>query len=313
MNEKDLNEQRRQDLGLRVALAKREQSRPQMPQGLNGLVMQRANKSPRHRNPWWAVAASVAAVCLLAYAVHEYHQPADVQNTMAEKQHTEDKQQNPQVAPIATAPGEVITRPKCSLPSTKSQLIAEAATKTIEKEETAAETVAEETIRLAEPGIAIQTPTNEAAPTAEYASVAISKDSAYKAPAMMEEFVEKMAGYCKAEVADLECLNNTGDSTRNRMYVIEDTKENEVFERLIQMAVWYDNNSPGYFLTFSHTQFLFQLHDPQLNLKYFVAAERINARRILLYSTHTPISTQFNMGCYLEFRDKLTNTIERRM
>ena len=153
--------------------------------------------------------------------------------------------------------------------------------------------------------IEIQVPRDEAEPKVVYASATIEKDTVVKAPARMEEFVEKMAEFCKAESADLDCLKSKKDSTVSRIYVIEDSPEKEVFERLIQMAVWYDNDAPGYFLTFSGQQFLFQLHDLEQNLKYFVMAERINAGRILLYSTHIPLGSQFSMACYLEYRNKL--------
>ena len=161
-----------------------------------------------------------------------------------------------------------------------------------------------------EPMIEIQVPRDEVEPKVVYASTTINKDTVVKAPAMMEEFVEKMAEFCKAEKADLDCLKSKDDSTLSRMYVIEDSPENGVFERLIQMAVWYDNNAPGYFLTFSQKQFLFQLHDLKLNMKYFVMAERINAGRILLYYTHITLGNQFNMACYLEYRNKLNSGLE---
>ena len=153
--------------------------------------------------------------------------------------------------------------------------------------------------------IEIQVPRDEVEPKVVYASANIEKDTVVKAPARMEEFVEKMAEFCKAESADLDCLKSKNDSIVSRMYVIEDSPEKEVFERLIQMAVWYDNDAPGYFLTFSGQQFLFQLHDLEQNLKYFVMAERINAGRILLYSTHIPLGSQFSMACYLEFKHKI--------
>ena len=151
----------------------------------------------------------------------------------------------------------------------------------------------------------IRVPADKVEPKVVYASTTIYKDTVVKAPARMEEFVEKMAEFCKAEAAVLDCLKSKDDSTVSRIYVIEDSPEKEVFERLIQMAVWYDNDAPGYFLTFSGQQFLFQLHDLEQNLKYFVMAERINAGRILLYSTHIPLGSQFSMACYLEYRNKL--------
>ena len=61
MNEKELNEQRTHDKGLKAAMARRRSQRPQMPKGLNERVMQKAAAtSSRSRRWWWA-----AAACLL--------------------------------------------------------------------------------------------------------------------------------------------------------------------------------------------------------------------------------------------------------
>ncbi len=293
MNEKELNEQRTQDKGLKAAMARRRSQRPQMPKGLNERVMQKAAATSSRGRRWWAAAASIVAVSVLAFIGYEYEERKAVSServatisssrvkevTMVEPSHTVQEVQRAQKVQVVQEVQEV-------------QKV-----KDVKKVQ---EVKSEE-----EPMIEIQLPRDEVEPKVVYASTTINKDTVVKAPARMEEFVEKMAEFCKAESADLDCLKSKNDSIVSRMYVIEDSPEKEVFERLIQMAVWYDNNAPGYFLTFSGQQFLFQLHDLEHNLKYFVMAERINAGRILLYSTHIPLGSQFSMACYLDYRNKL--------
>lgn len=293
MNEKELNEQRTQDKGLKAAMARRRSQRPQMPKGLNERVMQKAAATSSRGRRWWAAAASIVAVSVLAFIGYEYEERKAVSServatisssrvkevTMVEPSHTVQEVQRAQKVQVVQEVQEV-------------QKV-----KDVKKVQ---ETKSEE-----EPMIEIQLPRDEVEPKVVYASTTVDKDTVVKAPARMEEFVEKMAEFCKAESADLDCLKSKNDSIVSRMYVIEDSPEKEVFERLIQMAVWYDNNAPGYFLTFSGQQFLFQLHDLEQNLKYFVMAERINAGRILLYSTHIPLGSQFSMACYLDYRNKL--------
>ena len=285
MNEKELNEQRTQYKGLKAAMARRRSQRPQMPKGLNERVMQKAAAtSSRGSRGWWAAAASIVAVSVLAFIGYEYEERKAVSSE--------------RLATISSSRVKEVTMVE---PSHTVQVVQEVQkVQKVKDVKKVQEAKSEE-----EPMIEIQLPKDEVEPKVVYASTTIYKDTVVKAPARMEEFVEKMAEFCKAESADLDCLKSKNDSIVSRMYVIEDSPEKEVFERLIQMAVWYDNNAPGYFLTFSGQQFLFQLHDLEQNLKYFVMAERINAGRILLYSTHIPLGSQFSMACYLDYRNKL--------
>ena len=294
MNEKELNEQRTQDKGLKTAMARRRSQRPQMPKGLNERVMQKAAAtSSRSSRGWWAAAASIVAVSVLAFIGYEYEERKAVSSE--------------RVATISSSRVKEVTTVE---PSHTVQEVQRAQEVQVVQEVQEVQKVkdvkkVQEAKSEEEPMIEIQLPRDEVEPKVVYASTTINKDTVLKAPARMEEFVEKMAEFCKAESADLDCLKSKDDSIVSRMYVIEDSPEKEVFERLIQMAVWYDNDAPGYFLTFSGQQFLFQLHDLEQNLKYFVMAERINAGRILLYSTHIPLGSQFSMACYLDYRNKL--------
>ncbi len=306
MNEKELNEQRTQDKGLKTAMARRRSQRPQMPKGLNERVMQKAAAtSSRGSRRWWAAAASIVAVSVLAFIGYEYEERKAVSSERLATISSSRVKEVTTVEPSHTVQGVQRTQKVQVVQKVQEVQEVQVVQEVQEVQKVKDVKKVQEARSEEEPIIEIQLPRDEVEPKVVYASTTINKDTVVKAPARMEEFVEKMAEFCKAESADLDCLKSKNDSIVSRMYVIEDSPEKEVFERLIQMAVWYDNNAPGYFLTFSGQQFLFQLHDLEQNLKYFVMAERINAGRILLYSTHIPLGSQFSMACYLDYRNKL--------
>ena len=318
MNEKELNEQRKQDQGLKAALERWEKNRPQMPQGLNERVMRKAAEPSRQKKSYWWAAA--AACLLIVIGIGVGYQFSDSPRTLTQKSLSDYSK-----VPVRLLKSPCPITQKSLSDYTKVHGLSQQSPRPITQSgapnhstectqsANRVQPISQPDMAMEEQELEIRVPADEAEPEVVYASVEIKTDTIFKAPQRMEEFVEKMAEFCKAEAADLDCLKIGEDSTQSRMYVIEDTQENEVFERLIQMAVWYDNDAPGYFLTFSQQQFLFQLHDPQQDLKYFVVAERINAKRILLFCTHAPLGKQINMSCYLEFRNKITNTVERKM
>ena len=78
----------------------------------------------------------------------------------------------------------------------------------------------------------------------------------------------------------------------------------DLFGRLLQVACWYGDETPGYLLNFSHQQFFFELKDQRRQLQYRWIAERINGR-ILLYGTNASIGAQTSAACYQEYRNEL--------
>jgi hypothetical protein len=91
------------------------------------------------------------------------------------------------------------------------------------------------------------------------------------------------------------------------VYVFPDKKEIDVFSRLLQVACCYSDDTPGYFLNFSHQQFFFELKDIRKQLQYRWIAERVNGR-ILLYTTNAPIGAKTSSACYRDYRDQLMRT-----
>ncbi len=129
----------------------------------------------------------------------------------------------------------------------------------------------------------------------------------YQDPARVDEFIEKMAAYHNVKEGQLKCAAANDSNTVSRVYVFPDKKEVDVFGRLLQVACWYGNETPGYHLNFSHQQFFFELKDQRKQLQYRWIAERINGR-ILLYGTNAPIGAQTTSACYQEYRNEFMYT-----
>ena len=142
-------------------------------------------------------------------------------------------------------------------------------------------------------------------PNLHYASADLSKDTVpYQDPARVDSFIQKLAAYNNVKEGELACSATSDDKSVSSVYVFPDTKEIDVFSRLLQVACCYKNETPGYFLNFSHQQFFFELKDMRRGLQYRWIAERINGR-ILLYGTHVPLGTKESSACFQEYRDEL--------
>lgn len=307
MNEKDIKQIHEQDTALRQAIARRESRRPKMPAGLNKRVMQQT-AGPRHRSyRWLSIAASIVAVCLLGYTLYINIHPSEQEHAIAENDTPKDTSLIASTATTQTQQEEPQTDVPEVIQPSEPQLVAQVTQKPRKESATPVQQI------IAEDSLPVYMPTDEAEPTIQYASVAIETDTAYKAPGKMDEFIEKMASYGKAEAGEIECLHSSDTLSTSTIYVFEEKQDVDVFDRLLRMAIWYDNTTPGYFLSFSQKQFLFELHDSRRGLKYLWLAERLQGDIILLYSTHTPLGTPFNTSCYLEFRNKKTNTFERAL
>ena len=129
----------------------------------------------------------------------------------------------------------------------------------------------------------------------------------YQDPARVDEFIEKMAAYHHVKEGELTCSTTNDSNAVSRVYVFPDKKEIDVFGRLLQVACWYSDETPGYHLNFSHQQFFFELKDQRKQLQYRWIAERMNGK-ILLYGTNAPIGAKTSSACYQEYRDELMHT-----
>ena len=142
-------------------------------------------------------------------------------------------------------------------------------------------------------------------PNLHYASNEATTDTVpYQDPARVDEFITKFANYYKVKEGELKCSATQDSNVVSAVYVFPDTKEIDVFSRLLQAACWYSDETPGYLLSFSHQQFFFELKDMRQQLHYRWIAERVNGK-ILLYCTHAALGTKESSTCYQEYRDEL--------
>lgn len=163
-----------------------------------------------------------------------------------------------------------------------------------------------------------------------YASATKNDSVAYRAPSLFDDFIAKMADYNGVERVSLDCedirdggivngngkkskgtVGRDGKENNNRTkvisaaYVFTENNEVDVFGRLLQMACWYDNKSPGYLLNISRQQFFFCLNDERKGEKYLWTAERIDGNRILVFCTHSPMEVSVSSACYQEYKEHL--------
>lgn len=170
----------------------------------------------------------------------------------------------------------------------------------------AKETTDSSTTERSQPVSPVLQPTD---PNVHYAHhpATTDEDTTYLAPSLVNDFIAKFANYYKVTPVALNCAD---DSTETRVvsnaYIFPDKEEVNVIGRMLQIAVKYGNDAPGYGLSLSRDQFIFQLSDNRKQTKYLWLAERVGGR-ILLYATHAPLESQLSMACYLEYRNKLNS------
>ena len=128
----------------------------------------------------------------------------------------------------------------------------------------------------------------------------------YQDPACVDAFIAKFADYYNVKQGELQCSVPMDSGIVSTVYVFPDKKEIDVFGRMLQVACQYSDETPGYFLNFSHRQFFFELKDLRRQLHYRWIAERVNGK-ILLYGTHAPLGAETSSACYQEYRDELMN------
>jgi hypothetical protein len=90
--------------------------------------------------------------------------------------------------------------------------------------------------------------------------------------------------------------------------VFPDSKQADVMTRLMQIACWYGNTSPGYRLFMTQQQFLFELDNTREGKRHMWFAEKAN-KCTLLYCASAPIGDIISTACYLEFKEKTSREI----
>ena len=141
-------------------------------------------------------------------------------------------------------------------------------------------------------------------PRAYAASKENTDDESYQDPAKMDEYIAKLAEINNVKKVSLKNASHKDTTQTATVYVFQDSKELDLFGKLLQVACWYKSDSPGYYLNFSQLQFLFQLKDMKKGRSYMWQAERIG-HQILVYMVRVPIGAKINSANYKEYRQKL--------
>lgn len=141
-------------------------------------------------------------------------------------------------------------------------------------------------------------------PRAYAASKENTDDESYQDPAKMDEYIAKLAEINNVKKVSLKNASHKDTTQMATVYVFQDSKELDLFGKLLQVACWYKSDSPGYYLNFSQLQFLFQLKDMKKGRSHMWQAERIG-HQILVYIVRVPIGAKINSANYKEYRQKL--------
>lgn len=316
MNEKDLNPLRQQDSSLREAIARRSRKCPQMPSDLNERLMERIGKKPRRSFPivakWLSAAACLVAALLIGKALLDKRQTAvpQVAKTDAPAAIKTETTLVAQAEPRKEPKAEMPTVARADAPMTKATPPIEKVAKTIEKV-----TVAEEDTTTEEaPAYQIDrqpaAPATEESPRPIYASIdeEADEDSTYQSPDKVDEFIAKLAANYGVRQELPDSIATGGSNISNAIYVFPDSKQADVMTRLMQIACWYGNTSPGYKLFMTQLQFLFELDDTRKGRRHMWFAEKAN-KCTLLYCASAPIGDIISTACHLEFKEKTSREI----
>ena len=302
MNENDIYTMLQGDDNLREAIRSHEQKQPPMPADLNERLMKRleepapnlSQKEGRTRYLRW-VAAAACLLVIIGVGVKLIHKEETAKPVQMIVQ-----QKKPVPVPKSETPSSEVRnaqfqsrKPTVPKSETAQKQVPMKRQETKTTQEPVQETFAEHAVDDLNVHYAAHVPEEETVP--------------YQDPARVDEFIEKMAAYHNVKEGELTCSSTNDSNVVSRVYVFPDKKEVDVFGRLLQVACWYSDETPGYHLNFSHQQFFFELKDKRKQLQYRWIAERMNGK-ILLYGTNAPIGANTSSACYMEYRDKLMHT-----
>ena len=147
--------------------------------------------------------------------------------------------------------------------------------------------------------------TEDAANTG-YAEFQPKKDKPNFTPALMDEFIEMMAGIQGVSRIKSGCSIANDTIFDESFYVFPVRKDYDVLEQIVWMASNYSNTTPGYNFNNTGRQILFSIDDEPNGLNYLWIIERIDDSKIMIYSVHAPIDIEYKSDCYQQFYDDLT-------
>lgn len=323
MNEKKFSTLRQQDLGIRKAMECRANKGPQMPPDLNERVMKHMETKPRRSfhifAKWLSAAACFVAALLIGKALldkgqTEKHQLAKTEVPTAIKTEPRQvtlseihKETKKGTQTVVKAEKQTVAKADVAMtkPSPPIAKVTKPTKKVAEKKDTTTEDVPVDQIDL-HPTI----PVAEETPRPIYASIneEADEDSTYQSPNKVDEFIVKLAANYGVRQELPDSIATGGSNISNAIYVFPDSKQADVMTRLMQIACWYGNTSPGYRLFMTQQQFLFELDNTREGKRHMWFAEKAN-KCTLLYCASAPIGEVISTACYLEFKEKTSREI----
>ena len=309
-----------QDVNLREAVARRARKYPQRPQGLDERVMERMASgshaphfTPPRRKLWLSAAACVAAALFVGYTLYN-----KVELPVSPVGETAQLLPQPHEADADTIVPE-LKEENTVKPLLAREEVAAPVRPTLQKEEAdlPQTPVKEEVGAVAEQLADVPTEPSPAAdvlvvqavevPSADEgllaAAVTADEDSAYQDPDRVNECIARFADYHGVEPVNQDRAVPLDSNAAVTIYVFPDKKDVDVWGRMLQMALWYDNAQPGYHLDLSPEQLFFELRDEKKGRQYRWIAERIEGR-ILLCCAHSPIGAHVPINSYFDYRNR---------
>ncbi len=290
------------DIDIREALKRRELHRikPEVPADFCDNVMKEIAPKKRHPMIWRWMAAAASVIFIIGIGTMVWQKETEVRSQetgastyVAQNVETSPKPENPQPTSTEDTPTEKTSTAQPSSAQVNSPSPAKAEPDTDERPASFAKAQGS----LAENHI-------------HYAAAKTTDDVPYQDPARVDEFIAKLADYNDVNPVSLDCTPGSNDNTIVcKAYAFDDTKELDLFGRLLQVACCYDSKTPGYLLNFSNEQLFFTLKDQRKGQKYLWIAERISGDRILLTCTRSPIDVVPSSACYQAYRNKLKQPV----
>lgn len=132
-----------------------------------------------------------------------------------------------------------------------------------------------------------------------------AEDDACEDPGRVNVFIKKFAALNRGQQVSLPSSEPADSDVVCTAYVFPDKKEVDVFGRMLQVACFYDSDTPGYILNYSRQQLFFSIENRRKDERYLWIAERIDGKCILLYCSHSPIETDALFSNYRKYYERV--------
>ena len=305
------------DNDIREALRRSEEKRtaPTVPDDFFDSVMGKIEAEPKTIKLWrWvAAAACIALVAGIGSAILFADKTIVESTPIAETVIMENTEKQPTDIAEADSVAEpvVVPEPKIEAPKTKAAPAA--------KPKPATQLASNPNLRMERPQYAENEPTTIAVDSVtidnatsqdeaniNYAEKQSKGSEKYLDPALMDEFILKMAEYQGVNKIKSECSIVSDTLFDESFYVFPVKEDYDILGRFVLMASYYSNTAPGYIFNNSEQQVFFTIDDEQNGLNYLWIAERIGNSNVMIYSVHAPIDIEYKSDCYQQFYNNLT-------